>query len=184
MEGLADAIVEVDPRPKPPSVPTVCASSTRYWRPTPCSSPAAPPGKTRSNAAKSSRLILPLQGALRAESLVCLKMNAPSARLDAILDLLPSLNSPHRGQPARPRLAVAGNGGRCRLGPRPHPPPARPGRRRHTRIHAEQGYLKKSGNCVAAKTAGLPARYNTGFDEYWRKRAGTNQEFVPAPQVK
>ena len=35
-----------------------------------------------------------LQGALRAESFVCLKMNAPAARLDAILGLLPALNSP------------------------------------------------------------------------------------------
>lgn len=35
-----------------------------------------------------------LQGALRAEALVCLKMNAPAGRLDAILALLPALNSP------------------------------------------------------------------------------------------
>ena len=31
---------------------------------------------------------------MRAESLVCLKMNAPSSGLETILDLLPSLNSP------------------------------------------------------------------------------------------
>ena len=43
---------------------------------------------------KIEQIDLLLQGALRAESLVCLKMNAPAARLDAILDLLPSLNSP------------------------------------------------------------------------------------------
>lgn len=44
--------------------------------------------------AKIEQIDLLLQGALRAESLVCLKMNAPAARLNDILDLLPSLNSP------------------------------------------------------------------------------------------
>jgi len=43
---------------------------------------------------KIKQINLLLQGALRAESLVCLKMNAPSQNLDSILDLLPSLNSP------------------------------------------------------------------------------------------
>ena len=43
---------------------------------------------------KIEQIDLLLQGALRAESLVCLKMNAPTARLDAILALLPALNSP------------------------------------------------------------------------------------------
>lgn len=44
--------------------------------------------------AKIDQINLLLQGALRAESLVCLKMNAPSSRLDDILNLLPALNSP------------------------------------------------------------------------------------------
>ena len=43
---------------------------------------------------KIEQIDLLLQGALRAEGLVCLKMNAPAARLEQILDLLPSLNSP------------------------------------------------------------------------------------------
>ena len=43
---------------------------------------------------KIEQIDLLLQGALRAESLVCLKMNAPAAKLDAVLALLPSLNSP------------------------------------------------------------------------------------------
>ena len=43
---------------------------------------------------KIEQIDLLLQGALRAESFVCLKMNAPTARLDAILGLLPALNSP------------------------------------------------------------------------------------------
>jgi len=42
---------------------------------------------------KIEQIDLLLQGALRAESLVCLKMNAPADRLDNILSLLPSLNS-------------------------------------------------------------------------------------------
>lgn len=43
---------------------------------------------------KIEQIDLLLQGALRAESLVCLKMNAPAAKLEAVLALLPSLNSP------------------------------------------------------------------------------------------
>jgi ATP phosphoribosyltransferase len=43
---------------------------------------------------KIEQIDLLLQGALRAESLVCLKMNAPSARLDKILALLPAITSP------------------------------------------------------------------------------------------
>lgn len=43
---------------------------------------------------KIEQIDLLLQGALRAESLVCLKMNVPSAGLESILALLPALNSP------------------------------------------------------------------------------------------
>ena len=43
---------------------------------------------------KIEQIDLLLQGALRAESLVCIKMNAPAHNLDTILDLLPALNSP------------------------------------------------------------------------------------------
>jgi ATP phosphoribosyltransferase len=43
---------------------------------------------------KIEQIDLLLHGALRAEGLVCLKMNAPTANLDQILDLLPSLTSP------------------------------------------------------------------------------------------
>ena len=50
----------------------------------------ADPAKLR----KIEQIDMLLQGALRAESLVCLKMNAPSANLDAVLDILPALNSP------------------------------------------------------------------------------------------
>ncbi len=44
--------------------------------------------------AKIEQINLLLHGALQAETLVCLKLNAPAANLDAILDLLPALNSP------------------------------------------------------------------------------------------
>lgn len=43
---------------------------------------------------KIDQISLLLQGALKAESLVGLKMNAPANKLDAILALLPALNSP------------------------------------------------------------------------------------------
>ena len=44
--------------------------------------------------AKIEQITMLLQGALRAEGLVGLKMNAPTANLDAVLAILPSLNSP------------------------------------------------------------------------------------------
>jgi ATP phosphoribosyltransferase len=43
---------------------------------------------------KIEQITVLLQGALRAESLVGVKMNVPAAKLDAVLALLPSLNSP------------------------------------------------------------------------------------------
>ena len=43
---------------------------------------------------KIQQIDLLLQGALRAESLVGLKMNVPAAKLDAILEILPSFTSP------------------------------------------------------------------------------------------
>ncbi len=93
VEGLADAIVEVtetettirahklriiaDVFP----TNTVFIANKAAWE---------DPEKRR----KIEQMDLLLQGALRAESLVCLKLNAPAAKLDVILDLLPSLNSP------------------------------------------------------------------------------------------
>jgi len=43
---------------------------------------------------KIKQITMLLQGALRAESLVGIKMNAPTANLDAILKIVPALNSP------------------------------------------------------------------------------------------
>lgn len=93
VEGLADAIVEVTETETTlkahnlrvidevlTSNTVLVANATAY----------ADPEKRR----KIDQIDLLLQGALRAESLVCLKMNAPSQNLDALLDLLPSLNSP------------------------------------------------------------------------------------------
>ncbi|MDL2209939.1 ATP phosphoribosyltransferase [Desulfovibrio sp. OttesenSCG-928-O18] len=44
--------------------------------------------------AKIEQITMLLQGALRAEAMVGLKMNAPTANLDEVLAILPSLNSP------------------------------------------------------------------------------------------
>jgi len=44
--------------------------------------------------AKIEQITMLLQGALRAEGMVGLKMNAPTANLDAVLAIVPSLNSP------------------------------------------------------------------------------------------
>lgn len=93
VEGLADAIVEVTETEATIRAHnlrviaevlltnTVLITSEEAW---------ANPEKRR----KIEQLDLLLQGALRAESLVCIKMNAPADRLEAVLDLLPSLNSP------------------------------------------------------------------------------------------
>ncbi|MFC1839187.1 ATP phosphoribosyltransferase [Thermodesulfobacteriota bacterium] len=43
---------------------------------------------------KIGQIILLLKGALRAENMVALKMNAPEEKLEAIIDILPSLNAP------------------------------------------------------------------------------------------
>jgi len=93
VEGLADAIVEVTETGATIRAHglrilcdvmltnTVLIANKASWQ---------DPAKRR----KIEQIDLLLQGALRAESLVCLKMNAPAARLDEILALLPALTSP------------------------------------------------------------------------------------------
>lgn len=93
VEGLADAIVEVTETGTTIRahglriIDEVLISNTQFiankavWQ---------DPWKR----AKIEQIALLLQGALRAESLVGIKMNAPTANLDAILALLPALNSP------------------------------------------------------------------------------------------
>jgi ATP phosphoribosyltransferase len=93
VDGLADAIVEVTETEttikahglrviaEVMTTNTVLVANARTWD---------DPARRR----KIQQIDLLLQGALRAEGLVCLKMNAPAANLDRILDLLPSLNSP------------------------------------------------------------------------------------------
>lgn len=93
VEGLADAIVEVTETETTIRAHnlriidevfvtcTVFVASKAAW---------ADPAKR----AKIEQIDLLLQGALRAESLVCIKLNAPADHLGVILDLLPSLNSP------------------------------------------------------------------------------------------
>ncbi len=93
VEGLADGIVEVTETgttirahglriiDEIMSSNTVLIANKKAWQ---------DPAKRK----KIEQINLLLQGALHAESLVCLKLNAPAKNLDAILDLLPSLNSP------------------------------------------------------------------------------------------
>lgn len=93
VEGLADAIVEVTE-----TETTIRAHNLRVIDEVMASNTVLIAHRDAWNAPNGRRKIeqidLLLQGALRAESLVCLKMNAPTARLDDILGLLPSLNSP------------------------------------------------------------------------------------------
>ena len=93
VEGLVDAIVEVTETGTTIRahglriIDEVLVTNTQFiaskeaW---------ADPWKRR----KIEQITMLLQGALRAESLVGLKMNAPTANLDAILALVPALNSP------------------------------------------------------------------------------------------
>ena len=93
VEGLADGIVEVTE-----TGTTIRAHGLRIIDEVMVSYPVlianrdawADPRKR----AKIEQLDLLLQGALRAENLVALKMNAPADNLAAILEMLPSLNSP------------------------------------------------------------------------------------------
>ena len=93
VEGLADAIVEVTE-----TETTIRAHGLRVIDEVMASNTVLIANRAVWNDPDSRRKIeqidLLLQGALRAESLVCLKMNAPIDRLDAILSLLPALNSP------------------------------------------------------------------------------------------
>ncbi len=93
VEGLADGIVEVTETgttirahglriiDEVMSSNTVFVCSQEAWN---------NPEKRR----KIEQIDLLLQGALHAESLVCIKLNAPADNLNAILDKLPALNSP------------------------------------------------------------------------------------------
>jgi ATP phosphoribosyltransferase len=93
IEGLADAIVEVTETgatiranglriiDEVLTTNTQLIANREAW---------ADPWKRR----KIGQITMLLQGALRADSLVGVKMNVPADRLDVILALVPSLNSP------------------------------------------------------------------------------------------
>lgn len=93
VEGLADGIVEVTE-----TGATIAAHGLRIIDEIMLSCPAiiANPVAWRDPAKreKLEQIALLLEGALRAQNLVALKMNAPAANLDLILEMLPALNSP------------------------------------------------------------------------------------------
>ena len=93
VEGLADAIVEVTE-----TETTIRAHNLRVIDEVMASNTVLIANRDAWNDPEKCRKIeqidLLLQGALRAESFVCLKMNAPTAKLEDILKLLPALNSP------------------------------------------------------------------------------------------
>jgi ATP phosphoribosyltransferase len=93
VEGLADGIVEVTE-----TGTTIRAHGLRILCDVMVTNTVLIANKTAwqvpAKRRKIEQIDLLLQGALRAESLVCLKMNAPTARLEEILALLPALTSP------------------------------------------------------------------------------------------
>ncbi len=93
VEGLADGIVEVTE-----TGTTIRAHGLRIIDEVMCSNTVLIANKEAwqdpFKRSKIEQIDLLLQGSLRAEALVCLKLNAPAANLDALLDLLPALNSP------------------------------------------------------------------------------------------
>lgn len=93
VEGLADAIVEVTE-----TETTIKAHGLRVIDEVFVTNTVLIANRVALNdpmkKKKIDQISLLLQGALKAESLVGLKMNAPANKLDAILALLPALNSP------------------------------------------------------------------------------------------
>lgn len=93
VEGLADAIVEVTE-----TETTIKAHGLRVIDEVFVTNTVLIANRTALNdpvkRRKIDQISLLLQGALKAESLVGLKMNAPAQKLDDILALLPALNSP------------------------------------------------------------------------------------------
>ena len=93
VEGLADGIVEVTE-----TGTTIRAHGLRIIDEVMLSFPVFIANqKAWENPVKRAKLeqiTLLLKGALRAESLVALKMNVPACSLDAVLEMLPALNSP------------------------------------------------------------------------------------------
>ena len=93
VEGLADAIVEVTE-----TETTIKAHGLRVIDEVFVTNTVLIANKVALNDTmkkkKIDQISLLLQGALKAESLVGLKMNAPADKLDTILSLLPALNSP------------------------------------------------------------------------------------------
>lgn len=93
VEGLADGIVEVTE-----TGATIGAHGLRIIDEVMVSYPvfiANPVAwENPDKRAKLEQITLLLEGALRAENLVAIKMNAPAGNLDAILGMLPALNSP------------------------------------------------------------------------------------------
>ena len=93
IEGLADAIVEVTE-----TGTTIRAHGLRIIDDVLVTNTQLIANKAAwanpEKRAKIEQITMLLQGALRAEGMVGLKMNAPTAKLDAVLAILPSLNSP------------------------------------------------------------------------------------------
>lgn len=93
VEGLADAIVEVTETGS-----TIRAHGLRIIDEVLVTNTQLIANKDAwenpAKRAKIEQITMLLQGALRAEGMVGLKMNAPTAKLDAVLEILPSLNSP------------------------------------------------------------------------------------------
>ncbi len=93
VEGLADAIVEVTE-----TETTIKAHGLRVIDEVFITNTVLVANKDAYNnpakRKKIEQINLLLQGALKAESLVGIKMNAPANKLDSILALLPALNSP------------------------------------------------------------------------------------------
>ena len=108
VEGLADAIVEVTE-----TGTTIRAHGLRILDDVLVTNTQLIANKSAWNnpvkRAKIEQITMLLQGALRAEGMVGLKMNAPSKNLEEILAILPSLNSPtvaHQQDPAWVSLEI------------------------------------------------------------------------------
>ena len=93
---------------------------------------------------KIEQISLLLQGALRAEGMVGLKMNVSANDLQSVIEILPSITGPTISQSLPERLVCRGGHGLREDCPGAHPPIAEAGSRRHHRISAQQSDLRRA----------------------------------------
>ena len=90
---------------------------------------------------KIEQISLLLQGALRAEGMVGLKMNVSANDLKGVIEILPSITGPNDFEPLSERLVCRGGDGLRKGRPGTHPQTLEAGSHRDHRISAQQSNI-------------------------------------------